>query len=69
MNKITVVCEISDNRIVDGMLTEWAELNKITRRKCMPLSYIKNIMDDDSGRVYAWFVDDDTNTNYLLEID
>lgn len=68
MNKTTVTDEINDNGTIEGMLVTWADLNRITSRKCMPLSYIKNIMDDDTNKVYAWFKDDGIDVNYLLEI-
>lgn len=65
MDKIVV---INDNRTIEGTLVTWADLNRIAYRKGMPLLYIKNIMDDNTGEVYGWFKDDEVDTNYLLKI-
>lgn len=68
MKKITITNEINNNGILEGTIVEWVDLNRIAYRKGMPLLYIKNIMDDNTGEVYAWFKDNAINANYLLKI-
>lgn len=64
MEKITVK---DDGLVVDGEIIDRAEINRIARMNCKGLLYLMNIMDDDTGRCYMWFKDDDKGVNYLLE--
>lgn len=66
--KSTIIDKKDNNGTIDGTLVTWADLNRITRQNCIPLSYIMNVTDDVLGTVYAWFKDDKTEENYLLEI-
>lgn len=57
-----------DEKIIEGFLVDLVELNKIARMKCKGLTYLMNIMDDNTTKCYMWLKDDDKNESYLVEI-
>ncbi len=59
----------TDGRIMEGELVNTVELNKIARLNCKGLTYLMNVMDDETGYVYMWFKDDDMDKNYFLRLE
>lgn len=62
--------ETLEDITIEGELITFIDLNKIARNTCKGLTYLMNIMDINSSKntTYMWFKNDDTNTNYLVEI-
>lgn len=58
----------TEERKHDGVYIDTVQLNRIARQGCKGLTYLMNVMDENSTDVYMWFVDDDTNTNYYVNI-
>lgn len=65
--KETIKIEV-DEMIIDGILVDLSELNKIARKGCKGLTYLMNVMDDNTANCYMWLRDDDNETNYLVKI-
>lgn len=65
MNEIRIE---ADEKIIEGFLVDLAGLNKIARMKCKGLTYLMNVMDDNTTKCYMWFKDDDKNESYLVKI-
>lgn len=60
--------EVNDEKIIEGVLVDLAELNKIARMKCRGLTYLMNVMDINTIKCYMWFKDDDNDANYFVKI-
>lgn len=57
-----------DEKIVDGFLVDFVELNKIARNNYKGLIYLMNVMDDNTTNYYMWLKNDNDNINYFVKI-
>lgn len=58
----------NDERIIEGELVDLVELNKIAVMGGKGLTYLMNVMDDNTTKCYMWFKNDDNKTNYFVKI-
>lgn len=67
---LKIKIETTEEQIIEGYKATFADINKIARMNCVGLTYLMNVMDNNnpSNDVYMWFVDDNTDENYLIKI-
>ena len=51
-----------------GKEADWVEVNKAARKGENPLAYMGNILTYDTGKVYAFFRNQEKNENFLVKI-
>lgn len=56
-----------DGIAIEGELIDTVKLNRIARKSCNGLTYLMNVMDDKTTKVYMWFKDE-SGKNYLVKL-